>query len=116
MFPEIVIPSTGIDASQGKDVFGTGFSPEHTGLFASRPDDGSAADFDGAGSDERRHQGGLTPFWRTLFGRDNSDFALFFHYQVAGSSAGFPLRISRTLCSAAKRSAARAAESARITA
>ena len=52
MFPEIVIPSAGIDTSKSKDMFGAGFSPEHAGLFTSRPDNGFAAGFDHAGSDE----------------------------------------------------------------
>ena len=45
IFPELIEAAAGVDATQGQDVFGSWFAPEHAGLFAAGAHHGLAAGF-----------------------------------------------------------------------
>jgi hypothetical protein len=61
-FPELIEATAGVDATQGQDVFSSGFTPEHSRLFAAGADDRFAASLDNARTNEKAvgHENSIT--------------------------------------------------------
>src|SRR5690349_20437828 len=52
VLPKVVHPPAAVDTAESQDVFGTGFGPEHPGLFTSPDDDGLTSGLHDARTDE----------------------------------------------------------------